>query len=109
MDVVVQNSEGGDETITLEWIEDDMFLVLDADGNPLGTIIIPPGTAIEDLDILDEMIPLDGLQLDILDKPNPVTSDAGADGYIFSSFLLIGAVAFCIYLKKRMKDEEDAA
>ena len=67
-------------------------MVFDEFGNPLGTIKLPPGVELDDIDIMDSIIPFG--------KPNPVTGDLRSRDFAILAILVLGLLLCGIRLHK---------
>jgi|GEM_PF-2418099 len=94
---VISQTTGEAMQVTLVMIDEETYYVLNDLGIPLGIVHVPKGMSIEDIDILDNMVPLAEV------KANPQTSDSGVASFVLTGICLMGAAAFCFYLKKRME------
>jgi len=101
------DDEGNPGKVIIEHLEGDTWLVMDEEGTPIGTIKVPDGMTIDEIDIMDHLIPLGHGYLP--GGKHPVTSDDGVFGWAVTGGLLLGGLVFCLYQKKRMKKEDDVA
>ena len=99
-EVVTEN--GDTETWVLERIDEDTFLVFNEDGNPLGTIKVPADKMLDDINILDELIPLGMIDY----KPNPATSGASTKPFNVPFVMILLAFAASVRAKKRWEKED---
>ena len=79
----------------VQQINEDEFLIIDENGMPLGTIKVPSGSSLDELDIWEELVPFG--------KLNSITSDGGMVITAFSSMFLLGAAGLLLVCKERIK------
>lgn len=77
------------------------YLIIDEDMVPLGTITVPEGMYIDEIDVLDNLIPLGTFVTPIPERDNPKTGDSLA-ATLLAAAALVGALIMLLYLRKRM-------